>query len=117
MDPQRFDAMAKAMANGATRRRALRLAGGGLAGALLAAAGLGKRARAQGRPVFTYCQRGLFNEEGEKYPYITGPGTDDFEIAKPCGPAHDCNQGKTCVALVNPVGQLLCRCVDVGLID
>ena len=46
MDGQRFDAMARAMAGGATRRRALRLAGGGLAGALLAAAGLGGRAQA-----------------------------------------------------------------------
>ena len=43
----RLDAVAKAVARGATRRQALRLAGGGLAGALLAAAGLGKRAGAQ----------------------------------------------------------------------
>ena len=36
MDGQRFDDLTKALAGGATRRRALRLAGGGLAGALLA---------------------------------------------------------------------------------
>jgi hypothetical protein len=50
MDGRRFDQMTKAMANGATRRRALRLAGGGLGGALLAAAGLGRRAGAQPGP-------------------------------------------------------------------
>ncbi len=47
MDAQRFDNLAKAMASGSTRRAALRLAGGGLAGALLAAAGLDRRAGAQ----------------------------------------------------------------------
>ncbi len=50
MDAERFDAMARAMASGATRRRALRLAWGGLAGALLAAAGLGNRAGAEQGP-------------------------------------------------------------------
>ena len=46
MDGQRFDVMAKEVARGATRRQALRLAGGGLAGALLGAVGFGRRARA-----------------------------------------------------------------------
>ena len=56
MDGQRFDDLTKAMANGATRRRALRLAGGGLAGALLAAAELRNRAGAQGAPASTCCR-------------------------------------------------------------
>ena len=46
----RLDLVAKAVARGATRREALRLAGGGLIGALLAAAGLGRRAGAQDGP-------------------------------------------------------------------
>ena len=50
MDGQRFDEMTREMAGGATRRQALRLAEGGLAGALLAAVGLGKRAGAQKVP-------------------------------------------------------------------
>ena len=43
----RLDLVAKAVARGATRRQALRLAGGGLAGALLAAVGVTGRAGAQ----------------------------------------------------------------------
>ena len=56
MDGQRFDGLARALAEASTRWRGLRLAGGAVAGALLAAAGLRDRAGAQGRPVFTYCR-------------------------------------------------------------
>ncbi len=69
----RLDAVAKAMASGSTRRRALRLAGGRLAGALLAAVGLGGRAGAQGeRPRIVFCNRGaggaVLNDPGPDNP-------------------------------------------------
>jgi hypothetical protein len=54
----RFDELAKALAGGVTRRRALRALGGGLAGGLLAALGLGK-ARADnawGQQCEEYCK-------------------------------------------------------------
>ena len=103
----RMDVVAKAVARGTTRRQALRLAGGGLAGALLAAAGLGKRAGAQENgPEFTDCR-------SSGGPLITGIGTDEFRITKPCGPTGGCPDGKVCAALVNPVGQILCRCLSV----
>ena len=105
----RLDAVAKAVARGATRRQALRLAGGGLAGALLAAAGLGKRAGAQGAPRFVNCQNGLF-DEGERYPYLD---LDDFEFHAPCGPAYGCPEGKFCAAAINPGNHLVCRCISV----
>ena len=44
----RMDEVAKALVRGATRREELRLAGGGLAGALLAAVGLTNQVGAQG---------------------------------------------------------------------
>ena len=108
MDGQRFDAMTKAMASGSTRRRALRLAGGGLAGALLAAAGLGKRVAAQeNQPVFPNCQ-----EYGG--PLIVDPGTDDMTISRPCGPLQGCPDGTVCASAVNPGNRLVCRCLKLG---
>ena len=108
----RLDAVAKAVARGATRRQALRLAGGGLAGALLAAAGLGKRAGAHG-PMFAYCENGLFIE-GELLPYVEGQGTDDFELHAPCGPAYGCHEGEICATALNPGNQIVCRCLRLG---
>ena len=111
MDGQRFDAITKAMAGGATRRRALRLVGGGLAGALLAAVGVGKRAEAQefGRAVFVNCDQN--REPGDGPPFQTGPHDPLFVFSKPC-PA--CPQDQVCVALVNPEGHLFCRCANPG---
>ena len=106
MDGQWFDAMAKAVADGSTRRRALRLAGGGLAGALLAAAGLGRRAGAQENvPEFTHCN------SAEGGAVAVNPGTDEFALGLPCGGNADCPQDKICIAAVNPGNQLACRCV------
>ncbi len=106
MDGQRFDAMAKAMANGATRRLALRLAGGAMAGAVLAAAGLGRRVGAQENgPEFAYCNKG---------PAVAiNPGTDEFELALPCGGHADCPQGRICSTYIIPGNQIVCRCVSL----
>ncbi len=112
MDAERFDGLARAMANGATRRRALRLAGGGLAGALLAAVGVGKRAGAQGaggeQPLFTHCYNGE----------AAGPAFDDgisipIGDGKPCGGPGECREGQVCIALVNPAAKIFCRCVKL----
>ena len=112
MDAERFDDLTKALAGGATRRRALRLAGGGLAGALLAAAGLRNRAGAQGaggeQPEFTYC----YNGEAAGPAFDTGISIPKGD-GKPCGGPGECREGQICIALVNPVGKLLCRCVDL----
>ena len=110
MDAERFDDLTKAMASGATRRRALRLAGGGLAGALLAAVGVGERAEAQvtDRAVFATCDQN--REPGDGPPFLTGPDDPVFVFAKPC-PA--CRQDQLCAALVNPEGNLICRCVTL----
>ena len=115
MDAERFDDLTKAMASGATRRRALRLAGGGLAGALLAAVGVSRRAGAEhgpqegeGRPEFTYCSHG---HAGPDFNTEEDPWVSD---GKPCGGGpNDCPHGSICIALVNPVGHLGCRCVKL----
>ena len=108
MDAQRFDTMAKAVGRGTTRRQALRLAGGGLAGALLAAAGVGNRAGAQEPPVIQNCR--FAGGEGAQ---IINPGTDDFRIGLPCGGDEDCPQGRFCTQLVTASGRVVCRCVEL----
>ena len=137
LDGQRFDAMARAMANGATRRRALRLAGGGLAGALLAAVGLGRRAGAQDGPPCGELRARCF-ERGEATcgPEPTNSNTPahlawhDCIFAVPvcqsylqtcngscalmggCGQTG-CPQGGVCATAVNPGNQIVCRCVSL----
>ena len=110
MDGQRFDQMTRAMASGSTRRRALRLAGGGLAGALLAAAGLGRRASAQGpegeKPLFTNCNPGSGG--------VIFHGLDENVLggdSLPCGGNEDCPQDRVCASAVNPGNRVVCRCV------
>ena len=110
MDAHRFDGLTRALASGATRRRTLRLAGGGLAGALLAAAGLRDRAGAQefGRAIFATCEQN--REPGEGPPFQTGPHDPLFVFSKPC-PA--CPQDQVCATVVNPEGHLFCRCAKL----
>ena len=105
MDAQRFDQMAKAVGRGATRRQALRRAGGGLAGAQLAAAGLGNRAGAQGKPTFSNCHSGGGGIIGDQ-------GEEEFE-SLPCGGNEDCPRDKVCVALLNPGNRIVCRCIEL----
>ena len=105
MDAEQFDTMAKAMASGSTRRLALRLAGGAMAGALLAAAGLGRRAGAQGKPTFSHCNAGgggILWDQGE----------DEVE-GLPCGGNEDCPQGRFCTSVLLPGNRLACRCVSL----
>jgi hypothetical protein len=104
MDGQRFDRLTGEVARATSRRRMLRLAGGGLGAAVLAALGRGSRTRAeQGSPVyFSNCQE-------EPDVNVVEPG-ELVVIAKPCG---QCREGQLCVALVNPANQLVCRCIDL----
>lgn len=121
MDGQRFDELTRTMAAGTSRRRVLRLAGGGLVGALLAITGGRARVRAEdlipspeirgpveGPPLFTNCLN------GSKGPLIIQDPNDQLLVSRPCGGSLDgCPGDNICIALVNPKGQLLCRCVDV----
>jgi hypothetical protein len=152
MDAERFDGLTRAVAGGATRRRALRLAGGGLAGALLAAAGLGDRApRAlaqrlyPGPPhcdeLYARCFAASVEACGPRPPYSGSPEFpawfacsaeqgDCIHAQRVCpthctpgeGACSGCGgdgggNGGICIALVNPNGRLLCRCVDLDRID
>ena len=132
----RLDVVAKAVARGATRRQALRLAGGGLAGALLAAAGLGKRAGAQDtKPcddLFARCvERGKETCPREDFtpdndgPWIHCLGTEvpacrQYFQACPnscsymggCGQVG-CQGGQFCATAVNPAGHIVCICVEL----
>ncbi len=136
MDAQRFDAVAKAMANGATRRRALRLAGGALAGALLTTAGLGRRAGAKEESpscddILVRCQETVGDacREEEDHPnmsplpcYVEKGGAACRAYVQACNlqcglPAHDacagrCPNDTICLATVNAAGRLLCRCLN-----
>ena len=136
MDAERFDDLTKAMASGATRRRALRLAGGGLAGALLAAAGLSKRAGAQANPSCGDMEARCLEAVGgacadvEAEPntsplpcYVEKGGGACRAYVQACNlqcglPAHDgcaggCPNDTICVSAVNAAGRLLCRCVNL----
>ena len=136
MDGQRFDLMAKAMAGGATRRRALRLAGGGLAGALLAA-GLGRRAGAQQESCGDLHARCLERAGGAcgtpetaetafaHYTCLSQQGgvcNAYFEsCAHSCGSfdtsgracASGCPGDTTCIVTTTPGNVVLCRCVEL----
>ena len=98
-------------------RRALRLAGGGLAGALLAAVGVSRRAGAnhgpkegEGRPEF----EGGGCSHGHAGPYFDTPEDPWEGDALPCGGGpNDCPHGTFCAAVVNPANQVLCRCISV----
>ena len=110
MDAERFDSLTRVMASGSTRRRALRLAGGGLAGALLAAVGVGKRAEAQqDKPIFSYCNDG----EGGVILNDVDLGDPQNGDALPCGGNADCPGDKICISQVNPTGRIRCRCVEI----
>ena len=88
LDGQRFDTWTRAMANGATRRRALRLAGGGLAGAVLAAVGVSRRAGArQDDPPCGQDPRG--------------------------GCGGRCPRGRVCAIAGNPANRVVCLCVTL----
>ena len=131
MDAQRFDAVAKAMASGSTRRQALRLAGGGLAGALLAAAGLGKRAGAQEEntkhcdDLRARCIADATECAGETEFFhrclerSDAPSCHAYFQACPdnCNMGErgclGCTEGQFCTGLVNPSNRLVCRCVSL----
>ena len=104
MDGQRFDDLTRAMATGTSRRRLLRLGGGGLAGALLAATGLGHRARADGVAEFPGC---VDYEQGGPAQISVQPG-EQVVVRKPCGACHG---DQYCGVLLNPAGQIVCRCI------
>ena len=132
MDGQRFDSLARAMASGATRRRTLRLAGGGLAGALLAAAGLGRRARAELNPACGDLEARCYEQGLEacgpmQHDDLYGPWADCLFREVPvcrsyfqncsgvcaymggCGQVG-CPEGQSCQALLNPGNRIVCRC-------
>jgi len=99
MDGQRFDGLTRELAQETSRRRVLRLAGGGLGAALLAALGAGKGARAQegqGPPQWNHCISG-----GHTNP------NDPEGAAKGC---PKCKEGESCIPVFIPAGKFVCRC-------
>ena len=142
MDGQRFDAVARAVARGATRREALRLVGGGLAGALLAAVGAGKRAGAQDSVPCDELRARCFarGEEacGPMPPHDhSTPGADTVyhqwedcvygtvpacrgaaqQCSGECEHVGACQNGcpgdQLCIAVVNPGNHVKCRCISL----
>ncbi len=137
MDGQRFDQMTKAMAGGASRRRALRLAGGAATGALLAAVGVSRRAGAQaGRPcngLRARCAEQAREACGHLSPtslaYHDCLGTQEGTCTAYLQQCHvycgghfgtvagacegGCPAHEHCVVAVNPGGNFMCRCVNV----
>jgi hypothetical protein len=138
VDAERFDDLTKAMAGGATRRRALRLAGGGLAGALLAAAGLGRRAGAQDDPrcdeFYAECRARAEEACGGPQPSADvapeaflawvacmeeQPACRRALMACPrnCktgeGACSGCREDQVCAATSNPGNRLVCRCISL----
>ena len=103
MGGHRFDELTR-MAAGMSRRRALRLLGGGLAAALLAALGRGDRAAAE--RIVSGCIN--YGETGGP-PVITGDPGGTLVFQQPC-PACAHIEGAFCTAWVNPVNKLTCRC-------
>ena len=128
MDGHRFDELTRTAA-GTSRRRALRLLGGGLAAALLGARGQAARAQprqAPAPPLFQSCNGGLPGDPGTTGAGVVNPpgvGSPDaylyfkegdpFEVWLPCGGDGDCPQGKVCVTAVNPGNRIVCRCMDL----
>ena len=104
MDGHRFDELTR-MTAGTSRRRALRLLGGGLAAALLAALGRGDRAAA-----------GVFFTNCLDYGATSGPPAITHEpggtvIFQKLCPACPHPEESVCAALIDPVGHLFCRCL------
>ena len=121
MDGQRFDELTRTAA-GTSRRRALRLLGGGLAAALLGAGGRAARAQTGAPPIFSACNNGFVGTTGAGVVNPSGAASPDthkyaeegrFELMLPCGGDGDCPQGRTCVSGLNPSDRIVCRCVDL----
>ena len=107
MDDQRFDNVARAMASGASRRRALRLAGAGVAAALLTVAGRVGGGEAGAEAIFTNCVN--YGAQGGPAIVDVQPG-EQVLIRKPCGA---CPGDRVCAALLNPAEELVCRCLKL----
>ena len=112
MDGQRFDALTRTMATGASRRRALRLAGGSLAAALLTAVVRGRQASAAEVIVTNCINYGPPPHQGGAGAQVTvvQPG-ELVVIAKTCGGCG--REGSFCAALLNPANELICRCLTL----
>ena len=136
MDGQRFDELTRTMARGTSRRQALRLVGGGLAGALLAAVGRGGSAGAAPRTcddLEARCLEAVGDacREEEEHPHMSpypcyaehggGACRTWFErCPQACDPSFNagtcesgCPNGGVCLALLNPAGRLMCRCIKL----
>ena len=99
MDGRRFDDLTKALAGGATRRRVLRGALGGAAGAVLALLGRGRGAEAgPPRPAGATCIRNEHCASG-----VCDPRTRRCT----CTPVTACPAGQTCGTAPDGCGQTL----------
>ncbi len=95
------------MVTGTSRRRVLRLLGGGLAAALLGVLGRGDQAAAE--VVFGHCVS--YGETGGPPEFIGEPGEDELVyLGRPC-PACAHIEGAFCEVVMNPGGELYCRCI------
>jgi hypothetical protein len=107
MDGQRFDELTRSVAAGTSRRRVLRLAGGGLAAALLGVLGRGDQVAAA--VVFGHCVS--YGETGGPPLFSGEPGEGEVvSMGRPC-PACAHIEGAFCAVVLNPGGELQCRCI------
>jgi hypothetical protein len=96
-----FDGMAMALAGGLSRRAALRRAGGGLAGALLASLGLERAWGQQGAPknCADYCKNfvGIAPGKGNAYgKCVSNCSNCQLAGGQPCGASACCTGGLVC---------------------
>ncbi len=128
MDGQRFDQLTRNLATGTSRQRVLRVMGGGVAGALLAVVGRGKRAAAEGQaasvllarcyadsgcpvmPFASYCTNLSDAPTCDAFWRIAGNGCGDPVVGPDA--CQGCHAPDVCVTTVTPGDQFVCRCLN-----
>ena len=80
----RFDELAKVLAEGGSRRQALRLVGAGLIGGALATLGIGTASAQTAPPLTPECRRCINQYYGQCLVYCTHTSSDPSTCAQTC---------------------------------